>query len=98
MKYFPALRKAIKDDAKRAKEDAGQLSQFLALRLNMGVSEVDRQMLVSAHVWSACMTDNPPERVGPAIWGIDLGTSGNVRCFCLLASELDRLEVDCRIP
>ena len=100
MRYFPALRKAIKDDAKRAKEDAGQLAQFLALRLNMGVSEVDRQMLISAHVWSACMTDNPPERVGPAIWGIDLGTSGMsaVSAFWPLSGRLEAIAAFPEIP
>ena len=100
MKYFPALKKAIQDDAKRAREDAGQMSQFLALRCNMGVSEVDRQMLVSAHVWSACMTDNPPERVGPAIWGIDLGTSGMsaVSAFWPLSGRLEAIAAFPEIP
>ena len=75
MRYFPALRKAIKDDAKRAKEDAGQLAQFKALRLNLGVSEVDRAMLLDAGVWASCMSDNPPERIGPCIWGADTSTT-----------------------
>ena len=75
MRYFPALRKAIKDDAKRAKEDSGQLAAFKSLRLNLGTSEVDRAMLLDAGVWASCMSDNPPERIGPCIWGADTSTT-----------------------
>ena len=100
MRYFPALRKAIKDDAKRAKEDSGQLAAFKSLRLNLGVSEVDRAMLLDAGVWASCMSDNPPERVGPAIWGVDLGTSGMsaISAFWPLSGRLEAIAAFPEIP
>ena len=71
--HMPDLEEAIRDEARQARMDAALLAAFRALRLNLGTSDVEVQVLLDAALWASL------ERVavhqGPMIWGIDLGTS-----------------------
>lgn len=72
--FFPELRKAIREEAKEAQTDPLALAMFRALRLNLGVADTEElDVLMSPESWLRAETDNPPQREGDPIWGIDLG-------------------------
>ena len=60
---------------------------FRAYRCNSGSSEVSRQHLLTAEDWAAAGED-PPERDGPVVWGVDIGgsRSGTAVVACWLGS------------
>ena len=63
-------------EAKEAKIEPTLVSQFKALRLNAGVSDVAEQELLSPDVWiGSAETDGLPDRDGPCCWGVDCGQS-----------------------
>ena len=49
--FMPSLRKAIRADAARARIDASLLPSYLALRLNSGIEDSERAMLLEAGSW-----------------------------------------------
>ena len=71
--HLPDLEAAIRDEAKLARIDPAMLAAFRALRLNLGTSDVEVQVLVDAALWASC--ERVAARQGPLVWGIDLGTS-----------------------
>ena len=72
--YFPALRKAIRREAKRAKGDPLAYASFKAFRLNMGGSGTpDMDHVMTTEMWKGCETKTPPPREGVPAWGVDLG-------------------------
>ena len=71
--HMPDLEAAIRDEAKLARIDPSMLAAFRALRLNLGTSDVEVQVLVDAALWASC--ERVAARPGPLVWGIDLGTS-----------------------
>ena len=71
--HLPSLKAKIASEAVEARLDPSMLASFRALRLNQGVSDVDRAMLLSADVWQRI--EGEAEALGRPFWGIDLGTS-----------------------
>ena len=71
--HMPDLEAAIRDEAKLARIDPAMLAAFRALRLNLGTSDVEIQVLLDAALWASC--ERVAARPGPMVWGIDLGTS-----------------------
>ena len=71
--HMPDLEAAIRDEAKLARIDPAMLAAFRALRLNLGTSDVEIQVLIDASLWASC--ERVAARQGPLVWGIDLGTS-----------------------
>ena len=71
--HMPDLEAAIRDEAKLARIDPAMLAAFRALRLNLGTSDVEVQVLIDAALWASC--ERVATRPGPMVWGIDLGTS-----------------------
>ena len=71
---MPALAEAIRDERDDARRDPALLPSFRALRLNMGLSDVAESVLLSPDVWESIETAEP-DRSGPYILGVDLGTS-----------------------
>ena len=71
--HMPDLEAAIRDEAKLARIDPAMLAAFRALRLNLGTSDVEVQVLIDAALWASC--ERVTARPGPMVWGIDLGTS-----------------------
>ena len=98
LKAMPDLEAAIRREAKAAKSDPAQRASFKALRLNLGTSDVERQVLISAEAWARAEGDVPRE--GDRVWGVDLGTtaamsaiactwlgSGRLECLAAFPSE-----------
>ena len=71
--WMPDLEEAIRDEAKLARIDPAMLAAFRALRLNLGTSDVEVQVLIDAALWTSL--EHVAARPGPMVWGIDLGTS-----------------------
>ena len=76
MRYWPTLRKAIKDDSERGKKDLSLMPAFRALRLNMGVADNPEDVLLEASTWTAAEVKDV-EKSGPYVLGLDLGTSAS---------------------
>ena len=71
--WMPDLEAAIRDEAKLARIDPAMLAASRALRLNLGTSDVEIQVLLDAALWGSL--EHVAARQGPLVWGIDLGTS-----------------------
>lgn len=72
--FLPDLEKTIRREVVKARQDPAMLAAFRSLRLNLGVSEAVESVLLSAEVWERIEAE-APERSGPYVLGIDLGTS-----------------------
>ena len=90
LRYMPDLLAAIVREAGKAKLDPSALASFEALRLNTGVSDVVRQVLLSAETWQRIEGDVPAE--GRPVWGVDLGTSAAQSCVAAYWRASGRLE------
>ena len=67
---MPSLEVATRAEARLAKRDPVLLASFKALRLNMGVSDIEMQVLLDAGTWERI--EAVADRSGPLILGIDL--------------------------
>ena len=77
---MPDLLRAIREEAKLAKQEPALLWNFRALRLNMGVSEVGNEnLLIDAESWARCECDELPPSTGRYILGLDL-SDGAAMC------------------
>ena len=70
---MPDLEARLREEAKVARRDPVALASFEALRLNLGVSDVVEQHLLSPGAWSA--EEGIAADVGPYVLGLDLGTT-----------------------
>ena len=73
LNHLPSLRAEIAEEATAARKDAALLAAFRALRLNQGTSDVEVAVLLDPGLWLGI--EQVVDRAGPAVWGIDLGTS-----------------------
>ena len=87
---MPMLLKAIRGAASKARKDSALLPSFRALRLNQGVSDYQRQSLLSAGVWQGI--EGEAEAVGPCVWGIDLGTTQAMSALAAYYPDTGRLD------
>ena len=95
---MPSLEVAYRADAKQAQKDDSALQSFKALRLNMGMSDVHRALVLNADTWRACETDNLPAPKGKAIFGVDLGTNSAMTSISAFWPECGRLETIAAFP
>ena len=74
--HLPSLKARITAEIRDAKIDPDALASFKALRLNLGVADVDRAVLLDAEAWkrAAGLPEPEPTR-GGYVLGVDLGTS-----------------------
>ena len=74
---LPDLEAAIRDEAQDARVDPDALASFRSLRLNQGLSDVARSVLLDAATWKRAAALPEPEAAprGGYVLGIDLGTS-----------------------
>ena len=79
-KANPALRygmpslEVLKAEARQARKDESLKQSFMALRLNMGVSEIkDTDILIEPDTWEETLKLRVPEREGQPVFGVDLG-------------------------
>ena len=73
MAHMPDLESAIRTEARQARQDPALLASFEALRLNLGTEDAAVSTLLDAGLWRAI--EGVAELDGPAVWGVDLGTS-----------------------
>ena len=71
--HMPDLLAAIRNEARQARQDPALLASFEALRLNLGTEDAAVSTLLDAGLWQAI--EGVAEMDGPAVWGVDLGTS-----------------------
>ena len=94
--HLPDLESAIRREAAKARLDPAQLASFESLRLNLGTSDVERSMLLSADVWKRI--EGQAERSGRPVWGVDLGTSAAQSVVSAFWPESGRLECLAAFP
>ena len=94
--YMPDLEAAIRAEAGRAKRDAALLPAFESLRLNQGVSDVYRAVLLSAELWRGI--EGQAGQAGRSFWGVDLGTSAAQSAVSAYWPETGRLECLAAFP
>ncbi len=91
--HFPSLLATIAGEAADAKEDEQAKAQFLALRCNMGVSDTAEAYVLDPATWEQqAETDNPPDKRGPYVLGIDLGGSVAMSACAAYWPRTGRLE------
>ena len=71
--HMPDLLAAIVNEARQARQDPALMAAFQALRLNLGTEDAAVSTLLDAGLWQAI--EGVADWSGPAVWGIDLGTS-----------------------
>ena len=74
---LPDLEETIRDEARDARVDPDALASFRSLRLNQGVPDTERQVLLDVATWQRAGRLGVPEAEerGGYCLGIDLGTS-----------------------
>ncbi len=90
------LEDAIRAESKQAKVDPALLAPFEALRLNLGTLDVEASLLLAAGTWQSAEGDLP--RVGPCVWGLDLGTSAAQSAVAAFWPNTGRLECFAAFP
>ena len=98
--YLPDLREAIANDMADAQMGGEALNTWRALRLNMGVPEVDLyEKLIPVKDWDACcQPEHVKPREGPVAVGIDLGDGLSMSCVVLYWPTSGRLEIYGALP
>ena len=96
LNFMPDLEKTIRHESVNAKRDTATLAAFRALRLNLGTSDVTRQMLIDLDVWRAA--EGQADMDGRCYWGIDLGTSAAQSAVASYWPDTGRLEVLAAFP
>ena len=71
--HLPSLAAEIREEAAQARRDPGLLAGFEALRLNLGTADTEVQTLLDPGLWKSI--EGTADMDGPAVWGVDLGTS-----------------------
>ena len=99
MPYFPALEKKIRKASIKAAQDASELSQFLALRCNAGVSDVrELHCLEPATYLKFVEVDTPPERLHRPCVAYDLSGGAAMVAAAAYFPESHLLEVIAAFP
>ena len=88
--YMPHLEEAIRAEAAEASRDPALLPAFLALRLNLGLSDVSESLLVDAATWREA--EGEAEAAGPFVCGVDMGGSVSWSAAVGYWPETGRLE------
>lgn len=96
--HMPTLESAIKADCERAKGDDTELQSFKALRLNLGVSDTIKSVVLEANTWRQCETANLPAWQGESVWGVDLGSGSAMSAIANYDPVSYRLEVVAAFP
>ncbi len=96
LKHLPSLLAEIEDEAKAAKRDTGLLASFEALRLNLGTPDQAVSVLLDPGLWREI--EGEAQRAGPAVWGIDLGTSAAQSAVVAYWPPTGRLECMAAFP
>ena len=85
---MPSLLAAMESEWQNAKRDTAALQSFKALRLNLGVGDVEHKSLIDAEVWGRMTAAPQAEAEGARFWGIDLGQSAAMSAKVVIFSIL----------
>ena len=96
LRHLPSLRVALEDEAAAARHSPDLLASFRALRLNMGVEDTDVAVLLDAGTWEGI--EGEAAAAGPAVWGIDLGTSAAQSAVAAFYPASGRLDAVAAFP
>ena len=94
--HMPDLEAAIRAEAAQARRDPSLLAALGALRLNLGTEDAEVQTLLGTLLWQEI--EGEAERVGPVVWGVDLGTSAAQSAIAGYWPETGRLECVAAFP
>ena len=94
--HMPDLEAAIRAEAAQARRDPSLLAALGALRLNLGTEDAEVQTLLGTLLWQEI--EGEAERVGPVVWGVDLGTSAAQSAIAGYWPETGRLECFAAFP
>ena len=90
--YLPALRADLLRQRDGARKDEAVRARYLALALNMGTSDTVENVLVSPEAWTRCEVDVLPDRAGPYVLGLDIGSGGSMTAAAAYWPVTGRLE------
>ena len=77
---MPDLLDVIRDEAKAAKADPALLPSFKALRLNMGVADIEAAMLLDASTWQRIEAPDRPQADGAYTLALRSRRRGGYEC------------------
>ena len=99
LKHMPNLEDAIRSHASKAKKDDSQMQAFRSLRLNGGVADTGRAVVLDASTWRQhCEVETLPERQGKSVWGIDLGSGAAMSAVACYEPQSGYLEIIAAFP
>ena len=90
--HLPALRADVLRQRDRARVDDEARARWDALVLNLGVSDTSEAVLIDPEAWSRCEADTLPERAGPYVLGLDIGSGGAMTAGAAYWPASGRLE------
>ena len=88
----------IRDEAKAAKADPSLLPSFKALRLNMGVADIETAMLLDAATWQRIEVPDRPQASGEWAMALDLGDGAAMSAAAGYWPSTGRLEALAAFP
>ena len=96
--HMPDLSDVIRDEAKAAKADPSLLPSFKALRLNMGVADIETAMLLDAATWQRIEAPDMPQAGGAYMLALDLGDGAAMSAAAGYWPSTGRLEALAAFP
>ena len=96
--YMPTLKRRLLQEIEEAKTDPALATQFRALRLNGGVSDVNTSMLMDVETWQKIEKDSEYEKRGPVILGVDLAGGAAMSALAFYWMDSGRLESIAAFP
>ena len=96
--HLPDLEEIIRQEAEDAKRDPDALQMFRALRLNQGIGDVRRSVLIDADSWARVERPEPVDMAGRYVLGLDLGQNAAMSGAAGFWPESGRLEALAAFP
>ena len=96
--HLPDLEDIIRQEAEDAKRDPDALQVFRALRLNQGIGDVRRSVLIDADSWARVERPEPPDMQGRYVLGIDCGQNAAMSGAAGFWPDTGRLEAIAAFP
>ena len=96
--HLPDLEAVIRSEAEDARRDPDALQTFRALRLNAGVGDVRRSVLIDGDTWASVERDALPAGAGQYALGLDLGQNAAMSAAAAFFPDTGRLQAVACFP